>query len=90
MRRKYEGLRICDLRRSAARDLRKAKASEDVAMKITGHTVASNFHTLRHFTDGEDVRDALIQVGQYKAGSIRESENNARRCSFRASKSVTH
>ena len=79
--RKYEGLKIHDLRRSAARNLRKAKVPEDVAMKITGHKTASVFRRYA-ITDGEDVRDALVQVGQYNADSIRKAGNNAKTMQF--------
>ncbi|MGA9571471.1 MAG: hypothetical protein WBS17_15405, partial [Candidatus Acidiferrales bacterium] len=86
--RKYEGLKIHDLRRSAARNLRKAKVPEDVAMKITGHKTSAIFRRYA-ITDGEDVRDALVQVGQYNADSIRKSENNAKTMQFSEPKSVT-
>ena len=87
--RKYEGLKIHDLRRSAARNLRKAKVPEDVAMKITGHKTSAIFRRYA-ITDGEDVRDALVQVGQYNADSIRKSESNAKTMQFSEPKSVTH
>jgi integrase len=87
--RKYEGLKIHDLRRSAARNLRKAKVPEDVAMKITGHKTSAVFRRYA-ITDGEDVRDALIQVGQYNADSVRKSENNAKTMQFSEPKSVSH
>jgi integrase len=86
--RKYEGLKIHDLRRSAARNLRKAKVPEDVAMKITGHKSSAIFRRYA-ITDGEDVRDALIQVGTYNADSIRKAENNAKTMQFSELKSVT-
>lgn len=85
--RRYEGLKIHDLRRSAARNLRKAKVPEDVAMKITGHKSAAIFRRYA-ITDGEDVRDALIQVGTYNADSIRKAENNAKTMQFSEKKSV--
>jgi integrase len=87
--RKYEGLKIHDLRRSAARNLRKAKVSEDVAMKTTGHKTASVFRRYA-ITDGEDVQDALIQVGQYNANSIQTAENNAKAMQFSEQKAVSH
>jgi integrase len=87
--RKYTGLTIHDLRRSAARNLRKAKVPEDVTMKITGHKTASIFRRYA-ITDGEDVQDAMIQVGQYNANAIANAkadteaitsaENNANFC----------
>jgi integrase len=86
--RKYEGLKIHDLRRSAARNLRKAKVPEDVAMKITGHKTSAIFRRYA-ITDGEDVRDALVQVGQYNADSIRSAENNAKTMQFSEPKSVS-
>jgi integrase len=86
--RKYEGLKIHDLRRSAARNLRKAKVPEDVAMKITGHKTSAIFRRYA-ITDGEDVRDALVQVGQYNADSVRKSENNAKTMQFSGAKSVS-
>ena len=87
--RKYEGLKIHDLRRSAARNLRKAKVPEDVAMKITGHKTACVFRRYA-ITDGEDVRDALIQVGQYNADAVRSAENNAKTMQFSVKASVSH
>ena len=87
--RKYAGLKIHDLRRSAARNLRKAKVPEDVAMKITGHKTASVFRRYA-ITDGEDVRDALIQVGQYNADVVRTAENNAKTMQFSGSTAVSH
>jgi integrase len=87
--RKYEGLKIHDLRRSAARNLRKAKVPEDVAMKITGHKTSAIFRRYA-ITDGEDVRDALVQVGQYNADSVRKSENNAKTMQFSGAKSVSY
>jgi integrase len=86
--RKYEGLKIHDLRRSAARNLRKAKVPEDVAMKITGHKTSAIFRRYA-ITDGEDVRDALVQVGQYNADSIRSAENNAKTMQLSEPKSVS-
>ncbi|HEY4879304.1 MAG TPA: tyrosine-type recombinase/integrase, partial [Candidatus Acidoferrales bacterium] len=86
--RKYQGLKVHDLRRSAARNLRKAKVPEDVAMKITGHKSPAIFRRYA-ITDGEDVRDALIQVGQYNASAIQTAENNAQTMQFSDSKSVS-
>ncbi len=87
--RKYGGLKIHDLRRSAARNLQKAKVPEDVAMKITGHKTSAFFRRYA-ITDGEDVRDALVQVGKYNADSVRQSENNAKTMQFSGAKSVSH
>ena len=87
--RKYKGLKIHDLRRSAARNLRKAKVPEDVAMKITGHKSSAIFRRYA-ITDGEDVRDALVQVGTYNADLVRKAENNAKSMQFSEQKSVSH
>ena len=60
-----EGLLVHDLRRSAARNLRRAGVAESVAMKITGHKTASVFKRY-DISDEKDVREAMerLQHGQ--------------------------
>jgi integrase len=59
----YSGLSIHDLRRSGARNLRKAGIPESVAMKITGHKNRSVFDRY-DIVDVEDVREAMKLVEQ--------------------------
>ncbi|HEV2522715.1 MAG TPA: tyrosine-type recombinase/integrase [Candidatus Acidoferrales bacterium] len=61
---RYHGLTPHDFRRSAARNLRRAGVTEDVAMSVTGHksrTVFSRYN----ITDTADIHEALVKVGQY-------------------------
>lgn len=60
---RYTGLRPHDFRRSAARNLSKAGVSEQVGMKITGHKTPAMYRRY-NITNGDDVRDALMQVGK--------------------------
>jgi integrase len=60
----YQGLKIHDLRRSAARNLIRAGVPRGVAMSITGHKTEHTFERY-NITDGADIRDALIKVGDY-------------------------
>jgi site-specific recombinase XerD len=63
--RHYEGLKPHDFRRSAARNLIKAGVDRRTAMKITGHKTESVFERYNIKTT-EDVKEALLKVGQYK------------------------
>ena len=56
-----EGLLVHDLRRSAARNLRRAGVAESVAMKITGHRTASVFKRY-DISDERDVREAMERL----------------------------
>jgi integrase len=60
----YHGLTLHDFRRSAARNLRRAGVTEDVAMAITGHKSRSVFSRY-NITDTTDIREALVKVGHY-------------------------
>ena len=63
--REYVGLIAHDFRRSAARNLTKAGVDRTTAKKITGHRTDHIFDRYAIQTD-DDVKDALIKVGQYK------------------------
>jgi integrase len=57
----YDGLTLHDLRRSGARNLRRAGVSEDVAVKITGHRTRAIF-TRYNIVDADDLHDAMDSV----------------------------
>jgi hypothetical protein len=57
------------LRRSAARNLIKAGVDRRVAMKITGHKTERIFERYNIKTT-DDVREALIKIGQFKTASL--------------------
>ena len=70
-----DGVLVHDLRRSAARNLRRAGVSESVAMKITGHRTASVFRRY-DISDEQDIREAMERVaGGQKTDSIRAYPN---------------
>jgi hypothetical protein len=70
--RKYRGLQLHDLRRSAARNLIRAGVDRGTAMSITGHTTESVFERY-NITDSTDRKDALIKVGQYNSRQVKAS-----------------
>jgi integrase len=57
----YDGLTLHDLRRSGARNLRRAGVSEDVAMRINGHRTRAIF-TRYNIVDSDDLHDAMRKV----------------------------
>ena len=63
--RKYDGLFVHDLRRSAAKALRDAGVAEGVIMKITGHRTASMFRRYA-IVDPQNLRDALNKREQVR------------------------
>jgi len=65
----YSGLHPHDFRRSAARNLIKAGVSEHIAMKITGHKTTAIFKRYA-IQNTNDVKDALIKVGELKKGEV--------------------
>jgi integrase len=62
--RRYNGLTVHDLRRSAVRNLTRAGVSRGIAMSITGHKTEHTFERY-NITSTSDIRDALIKVGDY-------------------------
>jgi integrase len=67
--RHYDGLKPHDFRRSAARNLIKSGVDRRTAMKITGHRTEHIFERYNIKTT-EDVKEALIKVGQLKNASV--------------------
>lgn len=70
---RYHGLTPHDFRRSAARNLRRAGVTEDVAMSITGHKSRTIFSRY-NITDTADIHDALVKVGQYSKGQVQRAK----------------
>jgi hypothetical protein len=73
--RRYTGLIVHDLRRSAIKNLMKAGVNEKVAMAISGHKTRSVFDRY-HIVDETDVLEAMRKV-QAK-GLIDSSESSVR------------
>lgn len=67
-----------DFRRTAARNMRRAGVSEEVAMKITGHKTPSMFRRY-NITDNRDVAEALARTQEYVASLPRERNNSLSR-----------
>lgn len=62
--RRYSGLTVHDLRRSAVRNLTRAGVPRSIAMEITGHKT-EHIYERYNIVDTTDVREALIKVGKY-------------------------
>ena len=60
-----------DFRRTAARNMRRAGVSEEVAMRITGHKTSSMFKRY-NITDDRDVTEALDRTQRYVQSLPRE------------------
>lgn len=74
---KVSGKRLHDLRRSAARELRRAGVAESVCMSVTGHKTRAMFDRYA-ITDGRDqaealkAREALLALERVNFGSTTE------------------
>jgi integrase len=71
-KREYLGLKLHDLRRSAARNLIRAGVDRGTAMSIRGHKTENIFERY-NITDASDRADALIRVGQYNKQQAKAS-----------------
>jgi len=71
-KRQYTGLRIHDLRCSAAINLIDAGVSEDTVMKIGGWKTKAMFSRY-NVMNTERIRAAMIKGGEYVAGRIRRA-----------------
>jgi integrase len=68
--RRYVGLKFHDLRRTAARNLRRLGVSESVAMKITGHLTSSIFRRY-DIIEAADLADAAARLDAKAAAQTR-------------------
>jgi hypothetical protein len=74
--RRYTGLIVHDLRRSAIKNLMKAGVNERVAMSISGHKTRAVFDRY-HIVDETDVLEAMRGVQNQKSDGL-VSESSAR------------
>jgi len=80
--RRYTGLIVHDLRRSAIKNLMKAGVNERVAMAISGHKTRAIFDRY-HIVDETDVLDAMRRVQAEKSDGLAVSESSVRVASKR-------
>jgi len=69
------GLLFHDLRRTAARNLRRAGVPESVIMKITGHKTRSMFERY-NIVDTQDVKDAGRRAEEFRRESTQSTAQN--------------
>jgi integrase len=74
----YDGLLPYDLRRSAARNLKRAGVDDDTIMKITGH-LTKDMITRYNIVDVNDVKKAMKQVERHNASLIQVAQKQGRR-----------
>jgi Phage integrase family len=72
-KRKYRGLELHDLRRSAVRNLIRAGVDRGTAMSISGHKTEHVFERY-NITSTEDRKQALIRVSDYNAKQTKASK----------------
>jgi integrase len=75
--RRYTGLIVHDLRRSAIKNLMKAGVNERVAMAISGHKTRAVFDRY-HIVDETDVLEAMRRVQSEKSEGLAVSESSVR------------
>jgi integrase len=75
--RRYTGLIVHDLRRSAIKNLMKAGVNERVAMAISGHKTRAVFDRY-HIVDETDVLEAMRRVQSEKSDGLAVSESSVR------------
>ncbi len=76
--RHYSGLKPHDFRRSAARNLDKAGVPRRVGMLITGHKT-EHMYERYNIKNTDDVKEALIKVGQFKGSVAQIADRTASR-----------